>query len=85
MPGQRTEFRILYDDEALYVSVWCFESSPDRIVAREMAQDGRIVAGDHVIVVLDTFLDHRNGYEFLVNPNGARGKALIRENVDLRA
>ncbi len=82
-PGMRTEFRVLYDAEALYVGVWCHDPEADEIVAIEMAHDGRIFSDDYVIVAIDTFLDRRNGYEFRVNPNGARGEALISDNVNL--
>ncbi|MEO1863328.1 MAG: hypothetical protein ABGY13_09615, partial [Verrucomicrobiia bacterium] len=30
---QRTEFRVVYDDNALYVGVWCFDTEPGRIIA----------------------------------------------------
>ena len=75
-----TSFKILYDDDSLYVGVWCYDSEPDSIVAREMARDGNLFADDFIYIVLDTFLDKRNGYNFVVNPNGARGDALITNN-----
>lgn len=79
-PAQRTEFRILYTPDALYIGVWCLEEDPSRIIAREMARDGRITMDDYIIFVLDTFLDGRNGYYFMINPNGAREDALISNN-----
>lgn len=82
-PTERTSFRILYDDEALYVGFWCHDSEPERIVAVEMARDGRLSADDYVAFVIDTFHDRRNGYQFRVNPNGARADSLISDNVNL--
>lgn len=82
-PSLRTEFRVVYDAENLYVGIACHDPNPDDIVAVELAHDGRISSDDYVIVVIDTFLDRRNGYEFRVNPNGARGEALISDNVNL--
>ena len=80
---QRTDVRFLYDDDNLYIGVWCFDDDPDGIIAIEMAHDGRIYADDFIDLVLDTFLDRRNGYMFRVNPNGAKGEALISDNVSL--
>ena len=81
-PSFRTEFRIVYDSEFLYVGVACHDPSPSEIVALEMVHDGNIESDDHVVIAIDTFLDRRNGYEFMVNPNGARGDALINDNVN---
>ena len=36
-PSERTEFRVIYDDVALYIGVWCHDSEPDKIIALEMA------------------------------------------------
>ena len=82
-PTERTEFRIVYDDDALYIGLWCFDRDPDGIIARELGRDGNVLSEDHVIIVLDPFLDRRNGYEFLTNPNGVRADALITNNVNL--
>lgn len=82
-PSCRTEFWVVYDREALYIGVACHDPHPENIVAFEMAHDGKITSDDHIIVVIDTFLDRRNGYEFRVNPNGARAESLISDNVNL--
>jgi hypothetical protein len=80
---QRTEFRVVYDDDALYVGVWCFDTEPSRIIAHNMERDGHMRYEDVVNVTLDTFLDRRNGYYFSINPNGARGDASISNNTQL--
>ena len=82
-PSERTEFRVVYDDENLYIGVWCYDSEPGRIVASEMARDGRLMTDDNVAIALDTFHDRRNGYLFRVNPNGAQEDALVTNNIDL--
>ena len=68
---EMTEVRVVYDDEALYVSVRAFHSRPDQVVSRIMQRD-RILevdpfgrgelqqAGDDVFaILLDPFHDHR--------------------------
>lgn len=79
-PTEATSFRVVYDSEALYIGVWCHDREPDAVLAREMARDGRVTSDDYVVIVLDTFLDRRNGYEFITNANGARYDALITAN-----
>ena len=88
---EMTEVRVVYDDEALYVSVRAFHSRPDQVVSRIMQRD-RILevdpfgrgelqqAGDDVFaILLDPFHDHRNGVVFATNPNGAEFEALITD------
>lgn len=82
-PTESTEFRVAYDKERLYIGVWCHDSKPDTIIAKEMARDGFVLAEDHLIVVLDTFHDHRNGYELLTNPLGCRADALVSDNTNV--
>jgi hypothetical protein len=61
-PSERTEFRVLYDDQALYIGVWCFDREPGKILAREMARDGKVYEDDYITIALDTFHDQRNCY-----------------------
>ncbi len=70
---ERTEVRLLYDDENLYVAVRAFDSNPDGIIATEMRRDGaRILDEDNFQIILDTFMDSRSGYMFVVSPLGAK-------------
>lgn len=79
---QATEFRVVYDDANLYIGVACYDTEPDRILARVMDRDGSVSSDDHVLIVLDPFRDRRNGYWFRVNPNGARQDCLITDNIN---
>lgn len=88
---ERTEIRIAYDDEALYIAVMAYDSRPDEIVARILQRDklfqadrfgqaGVSAAGDDAVaILLDPFHDHRNGVLFATNPNGAKFEALITD------
>ena len=75
--SQRTEFRVVFDDENIYVAAWCYDSEPDKIAARVMEREGSLWLDDNIIFVFDPFHDLRNGYVFFVNPNGARRDGLI--------
>ena len=78
--SQRTEFRIIYDDDALYIGVWCFDTDVKKLTALNMERDGYMKYEDSIVVTLDTFLDRRNGYSFTVNTHGARSDSLISNN-----
>ena len=77
---ERTEFRVLYDDKALYLGVWCFDSEPEAIIGRVMTRDDYPYEDDHIYIAIDSFLDYRNGYAFATNPNGCRWDGLIVNN-----
>jgi hypothetical protein len=74
---------ILFDATTIYVSARCRDSQPGRIVANDMRRDGRNVSqNDNLSVVLDTFHDRRNGFEFLVNSIGGMWDAQITDERD---
>lgn len=83
-PSQRTEVRLLYDDDFLYVGVDCFDDDPGAIIAKEMQRDAGLRNGDNFSFVIDTFNDHRNGYFFETNPLGPRLDGLIDEGRNIR-
>jgi hypothetical protein len=67
-----TEVRLLYDDENLYIGVYCFDSAgPGGLIVTDLRRDYAPNAGDHFSVVLDTFDDNRNAFVFSTNPGGA--------------
>jgi hypothetical protein len=74
---------ILFDGGTIYVSARCRDSQPWRIVANDMRRDGRNVSqNDNLSVILDTFHDRRNGYEFLVNSIGGMWDSQITDERD---
>ncbi|MBM3771200.1 MAG: carbohydrate binding family 9 domain-containing protein [Acidimicrobiia bacterium] len=70
-----TEVRVLYDDRALYFGVFARDDQPSALIVSELKKDFNPAAGDGFTVVVDTFADHRNGFEFATNPAGARWDA----------
>ena len=81
-PTQRTEVRLLYDSDFLYIGVRAFDD-PDRIIANEMRHDSKFDSDDHIAFVIDTFHTQRNAYRMRVNPLGARSDGLIEASRDL--
>ena len=78
--SERTEVAILYDEENLYIGVWAYDSQPDKIVAKELRRDFDYNLDDNFIVVIDTYLDKRNGFMFVTNPNAARADLQVFNN-----
>ena len=77
-PTQRTVVVLLYDDTHLYVGARLLDSQPGEITAQILRQGERIDDDDYFGVILDPFLDRRNGYLFQLNPNGVRAEAIYR-------
>jgi hypothetical protein len=76
-PSQRTDVRILTDGKFIYFGIRCHDTDPKAIVANLMLRDSRLWQDDRIVVGLDTFNDHRNGYAFEVNPRGSRHDVLV--------
>ena len=70
-PSQRTEARIAYDDEAIYVAVRAYDSDPTAIKAFMTRRDVWS-ASDWVRVYIDSYHDRRTAYSFAVNPVGVK-------------
>ena len=71
-PTLRTEARVLYDDENLYVSVRSHDPSPDSIAAPLARRDAGGIYSDWVNVSFDSRLDRRSAFLFSVNPRGVQ-------------
>jgi Carbohydrate family 9 binding domain-like/Domain of unknown function (DUF5916) len=84
-PTERTEIRLLYDEEALYVSARLWDSQPDRITAQVLRQGEGLSNEDRFAIILDPHLDRRSGYRFQVNANGVRWDALYSDTSDSRS
>ncbi|MEP7325759.1 MAG: DUF5916 domain-containing protein [Gemmatimonadota bacterium] len=68
-PTERTVVYLAYDDEALYVGAWLYDSAPDSIVAR-LARRDNFASSDRFMVLLDPYHDKRSGFYFAVNAAG---------------
>ena len=69
--SERTEARVLYDDDALYVGIRAYDRSPDSIDA-PLARRGQTQNSDMVHVIVDSHLDRRTAFHFAVNPAGVK-------------
>lgn len=71
--SERTVVRVLYDESNLYLGIQAFDSQPEGVVATEMRRDAdRILQEDNFQIILDTFMDSRSAYMFVLTPLGAK-------------
>ncbi len=70
-PSQRTEVRLAYDDDALYVAVHAYDTDPSKVVGILTRRDQRSPS-DWVKIIVDSYNDKRSAYEFAVNPVGVK-------------
>lgn len=72
-PSEATEVRIFYDHEALYIGARLRERDPRRMVRRAVERNSfHRYDQDGFAVILDTNLDARTAFGFIVTPGGAR-------------
>jgi Domain of unknown function (DUF5916)/Carbohydrate family 9 binding domain-like len=67
----RTEARVAYDNDALYVGLRMYDPEPEKIRAPFPRRDDETTS-DWVFVEIDSRHDHRSGFSFGVNPRGVQ-------------
>lgn len=67
---ERSEVRIVFDGEALYIGARLHDSDASGIVRGEVRRDAEIREQDAFIIVLDTYRDRQNGFVFATTPAG---------------
>jgi hypothetical protein len=75
-PSHATEFRVVYDDQAIYVGVRAHDSAPAEIRSLLTRRD-QASASDSILVGLDTYGDRRTAFVFGINPAGVQRDLLI--------
>ena len=75
-PSERTVWYFAYDDKALYVAGYAYDTEPDQISAKVLRQGGNLNSDDRMVIIIDPFNNKRSGYSFTLNPNGVREEAI---------
>ncbi|MEY4642718.1 MAG: hypothetical protein RLZZ227_2712 [Pseudomonadota bacterium] len=84
-PTQKSQVWLFYTDDALYISSF-FEEPDMSLVSANIMRQGQSLSSDDIIaVVLDPYLDRRNGYRFEVNPNGVRWEGLFQNVTEVES
>jgi len=74
-PTFQTAYKILYDDNYMYVGVRCFDDEPKKIVRRMSRRDG--FDGDWIEINLDSYFDKRTAFSFTLSASGVRGDEFV--------
>ena len=69
---ERTEVRVLYDADAVYVAARMWDPSPDSMEAPLARRDQAVTHSEWFNLVLDSYHDRRTAFRFGVNPAGLR-------------
>jgi len=77
--SERTEARILYGPDALYVAIRAFDSRPDSIEGQLTRRDQNSYS-DFVYVGVDSYFDRRTAFVFAVNPVGVKKDIYISDD-----
>jgi hypothetical protein len=69
---EKTEAWVMFDENFIYVTGKCYDSAPpEKWTANELRRDtSQLRQNDMFGVLLDTFHDRRNGFNFYANPIG---------------
>ena len=76
---ERTEVRVVYDDNALYIGVTAYDSQPDNIIGNLTRRDIDSPS-DWIYIGIDSYNDKRTGFNFGVNPAGVKQDVLIYDD-----
>lgn len=74
--SQRTEVKIIYDNDAIYVGAFMFDSAPDSILSQLTARD-ELGNTDYFGLWFSCFRDGINAFQFVVTPSGIQFDAQL--------
>ncbi|WP_419950164.1 DUF5916 domain-containing protein [Candidatus Palauibacter sp.] len=74
--SERTEVRMLYTDDAVYVGARMFDSDPGGII-RRLARRDEEVTTDAFHVAIDSYFDHRTAFRFSISVAGVQRDGLM--------
>ena len=75
--SQKTEVRIVYTRDTLYLGIVCYDEDPNSIIVTEGRRDSPLGDTDAFEIILDTYLDRQNGFLFATNPAGIEYDAQV--------
>ena len=61
---EKTEVRILYDGNAIFIGAILYDSDPDEILVTDSRRDSGLNGMDSFQIIFDTYHDRQNGFVF---------------------
>ena len=80
LPSERTTFKILFDDNNLFVGIRAFDAEPDKIAKRMSRRDK--FDGDWLEINIDSNHDLQTAFAFNINAAGVKGDEFVSNNGD---
>ncbi len=74
--SQKTEIRVIYDDEAIYIGAIMHDTAPDSIL-HQMSERDQLDNTDFFGLWFSCFQDGINGFEFITTPDGVQFDAQV--------
>lgn len=79
--NKKTEVKVLYDNEAIYISALLYDDEPDKI-QRELTERDVFGVADHFAVFINGFNDGQQDYRFYVSSTGVQMDCLATEETE---
>jgi hypothetical protein len=77
-PSQETRFKILFDDNNLYVFIRAFDTEAEKI-SRIMSRRDNF-DGDMIEINIDSYFDKQTAFSFTAMASGAKGDEFVSQN-----
>ena len=74
---EKTDIRIGYTAEVLYLSVVCHDARPEELVVSDARRDASLDNMDAFLFIMDTYKDNQNGFVFGTNSVGVEYDAQV--------
>lgn len=68
--SEKTVVKIVFNNDAVFVSVICYDKEPDQIRVTDSRRDSDLSDTDSFQIIFDTYHDRQNGFVFGTNPAG---------------
>jgi hypothetical protein len=81
-PTEKTEVKILYNDDFMFVGIRCFDAEPNKLIANALERDFSVGNEDGLAFVIDTYHDKSTGLAFITNLLNARWDEEFSSNGD---
>ncbi|GGA64241.1 hypothetical protein GCM10008015_01420 [Flavobacterium palustre] len=79
--NKKTEVKVVYDNEAIYISAVMYDDEPDKI-QRELTERDVFGVADHFAVFINGFNDGQQDYRFYVSSTGVQMDCLATEETE---
>ena len=80
-PDKKTEVKVLYDNNAIYISALLYDNEPEKI-QRELTNQDVFGVSDHFSVHINGFNDGQQDFRFFVSASGVQMDCLATEDYE---